>query len=63
MEKMKLFLKELQDLLKKRDAVIVRSANSSNDLVVSVQVGPDQYEELIFAEDISETAIENEWYC
>ena len=59
---MKNFLKDLQELLRKHNATILRSANSSNDLVISVQEAPGEFNDLLFAEEISETAIRNEWY-
>jgi hypothetical protein len=59
---MEKFLKELQELLRKHNATILRSANSSNDLAISVQEAPGEFKELLFSEEISETAIMNEWY-
>ena len=56
-------LKELEYLLKKYNTAIVRSANSGNDLVVSIQLSPTETKEFIFAEEISESHIRNEWYC
>ena len=57
------FLDALGKLLREYDASIVRSANSTNDLVVSVLIGPRDYEELTFPEEITEIGIRNEWFC
>ena len=56
------FLSELKDLLNKHKATILRSANSSNDLVISILTGHSTSEEIIFAEEISPTYIQHEWY-
>jgi hypothetical protein len=62
-KKTEVFLNELAEVLRRNDAVIVRSGNSTNDIVVSVRISPDDFDELTFAEGISETDIKNEWYC
>ena len=56
------FLNELKQILEKYNAAIVRSANSSNDLVITVQTAPGKFDELTFAEEITEVSIRNEWY-
>ena len=63
MDTMLLFLDELAELLKKHNVTIIRSANSTHDLVVSMQKAPDEFKELTFPEDISEMGIRQEWYC
>ena len=55
-------LKELELFLRKHNATIVRSANSSNDLVLCKDISPTESKEVIFHEEIGETSIRNEWY-
>jgi hypothetical protein len=45
-------LAELQDVLDRHNATIIRSQNATNSLVVSVQSGPTTYVEVEFEEDI-----------
>lgn len=56
------FLRELKDLLEKHNAAIIRSANSTHDLVVAVQTDPGVFKELTFAEEITESSIKYKWY-
>lgn len=53
-------MSELAHLLRKYNATILRSSNSSNDLVISIQVSPSEAKEFVFAEEISEVYILNE---
>ena len=61
-ESMDSLLADMAKLLDSHNAAIVRSANSSNDLVICVQTGPREFDEVIFAEEVSESSIRNEWY-
>lgn len=61
------FLEELYQLLEKHNAAIVRSANQTNSLVLSVgkiPVGSSvmKFTELEFDEDIVKESIKNKWY-
>lgn len=61
------FLEELYQLLEKHNAAIVRSANKTNSLVLSVgkiSVGSSvmKFTELEFDEDIVKESIKNKWY-
>ena len=51
------FLKELSELLLKHSASIVRSANSSNSLVIGVYKKNSLAEEVEFDEEIDESDI------
>ncbi|MEE9354218.1 MAG: hypothetical protein V3U75_01375 [Methylococcaceae bacterium] len=61
------FLKELEVLLGKHNATIVRSASSEHELVISVGkvfkhgIAPN-FEEVSFDEEIGETQLRNQWY-
>jgi len=61
------FLEELYALLEKHNAAIVRSANATNSLVLSVGKIPAmssvmKFAELEFDEDIVKESIKNKWY-
>ena len=56
------FLNKLKQLLAEYDAEITRSNNGGNDLLIIVRLGPNNFDELLFAENIDETQIKNEWY-
>lgn len=61
------FLEELYQLLEKHNAAIVRSANATSSLVLSVgkiQAGSSVmiFTELEFDEDIVKESIKNKWY-
>ena len=55
-------LKKLQDFCTENKCSFVRSSNSSNDLVLSVRIGPDSFEDVYFAEEIGTESIKHEWY-
>lgn len=61
------FLEELFQLLEKHNAAIIRSANATNSLVLSVGKIPSgspemKFTELEFEEDIVKESIKNKWY-
>jgi len=56
------FLNKLKQLLAEYDAEITRSNNGGNDLLIIVRLGPNNFDELLFEENIDETQIKNEWY-
>jgi hypothetical protein len=61
------FLEELYALLEKHNATIIRSANATNSLVLSVgkvPVGSSvmKFTEIEYDEDITKESIKNKWY-
>jgi hypothetical protein len=56
------FLKELAELLEKHRATILRSANSTHDLVVSIHDGNGYFDEIKFEEEINESDIKYKRY-
>jgi len=61
------FLEKLESLLAKHNAAIVRSANATNSLVLSVGKIPAgsstmKFTEIEFDEDITRESIKNKWY-
>ena len=64
---MEQFLKELQELLGKHNATILRSASEEHELVVSVGkvfkhgIAPN-FEEVSFEEEIGEVQLRNKWF-
>ena len=55
------FLEQLHDLLKEHNATIVRSADESNKLVLSMFINDQLFEEE-FEEEIGTTSISNGWH-
>jgi len=65
MSNMNIFLCELEALLTKYNACIVRAADEKNELVVCVDNGEDGhggFDEVTFEEDIHSNSIESKWY-
>lgn len=60
-ENLRLFLYELSKLLEKYDAAIIRSANSTHNLVASVFYD-GEFKEVEFEEDIQKESINSERY-
>jgi len=56
------FLTSLAELMIKHNASIVRSTNSSNDLVILLEQAPNDFDEIYFSKEISEPYIRNKWY-
>ena len=56
------FLQELKELLIKHQTVIIRSANSTRDLVISKHIGGTEFKEIAFNEDITMEAIQYGWF-
>jgi len=56
------FLDKLEALLDEYNVAIVRSKNSSNDLVIRIQISGSEEKEILFPEAISAMTISNEWY-
>ena len=55
-------LEKLKTFCIENNCSFVRSANSTNDLVLSIKVSPTNFENIYFAEEISFETINNEWY-
>ncbi len=64
---MEQFLEELQELLKRHSATILRSASSEHELVISLpgkskHGEATNYEEISFEEEIGEMQLRNKWF-
>jgi hypothetical protein len=56
-----LFFKELESLLERYNACILRSANDTHELVVSIKKESDEFVDIVFEEEISDTDARNMW--
>ena len=55
-------LNNLKQFCLENKCSFVRSANSSNDLVLSVKTKTNEFENVYFEEEISIETLEYEWY-
>lgn len=55
-------LEKLKQFCIDNNCSFVRSANSTNDLVLSIKVSPTNFENIYFEEEISFESIYNAWY-
>jgi hypothetical protein len=62
MKNMKLFLTELEDLMIKHKATILRSGSSRGELVVSILNEDDSFTDIEFSEEMSPNFLSEEFY-